>query len=135
MVNSNAKKAAQLGMPFGTANGRLKKNILFSLVVRLGENTCFHCKEIIETVEEFSIEHKEPWQDNDPALFWDIGNIAFSHFACNVGQARKLPQSAEHGSSMMYARGCRCEACKTYKAGRNAVVRCNTILRRDGREV
>jgi hypothetical protein len=34
-------------------------------------------------VKDFSIEHKQRWLDVDPALFWDLTNIAFSHFICN----------------------------------------------------
>ena len=30
-------------------------------------------------IEDLSIEHKKPWLDEDPRLFWDMGNIAFSH--------------------------------------------------------
>lgn len=85
----NKKKAHQLGMPFGTANGRLRKTILFHLLCKLGDNQCHRCGEIIETEETLSIEHKEPWLDIDPALFWDIENIAFSHLTCNISAARK----------------------------------------------
>lgn len=78
------KKNDQLGMPFGTANARLKKNILFSLLVRLNDNVCFQCGKVIDTVEELSIEHKKPWLDSSPELFWDLNNIAFSHLSCNI---------------------------------------------------
>lgn len=81
-TKANAKKAAALGMPFGTACARLKKNILFQSILRLNENICFHCGERIESVDELSIEHKIPWLGN-PELFWDTENIAFSHLSCN----------------------------------------------------
>lgn len=80
---SNEKKAATLGMPAGTANGRLRKNILFHLLKRLGENKCFKCGDAIDKVEDLSIEHKEPWEGRSAELFWNIENIAFSHLKCN----------------------------------------------------
>jgi len=85
------KRAEQLGMPYGTASGRLKKKVLFNLVQKLGENICFQCKKEIKTAEELSIEHKKPWYNNDVNLFWDMDNIAFSHLKCNSG-ARVVPK-------------------------------------------
>lgn len=74
----------QLGMPHGTAANKLRKNILFSFLVRLQENTCFKCGKLILSVGELSIEHKQPWEGRDSNLFWDLNNIAFSHLKCNV---------------------------------------------------
>lgn len=86
------KKSEQLGMSHGSANHRLRKSILFEFVNRLGYADCFQCGEIIETIEEFSIDHKVPWLDSkDPKkLFFDLENIAFSHIKCNCGAARRL---------------------------------------------
>jgi hypothetical protein len=86
----NEKKAAQLGMPFGTAQNRLRKLVLFNLLQRHGENTCFRCGDVIESVEVLSLEHKRPWLDAETSLFWDVENIGFSHLRCNVADARKL---------------------------------------------
>ena len=80
---SSARKSAFLGMPHGTACGRLRKLILFNLLLRHGENVCFKCSELIETAGELSIEHKEPWEGVNVELFWDMENIAFSHLRCN----------------------------------------------------
>jgi hypothetical protein len=83
----NARKqrvVAQLGMPPGTAAGRLRKIILFHLLCRLEENICFKCAKEIVTVDELSIEHKEPWEGRSAELFWDLNNIAFSHLRCNT---------------------------------------------------
>jgi hypothetical protein len=80
---SNTQKAATLGMPHGTANGRLRKNILFHLLKKLKENICFKCNKEILVVEELSIEHKLPWEGRSAELFWDLDNIAFSHLQCN----------------------------------------------------
>jgi hypothetical protein len=81
-------KKIQLGMPFGTANNRLKKIIMFDLVCKLDQNSCFQCKKPM-TLENFSIEHKAAWQHNNSELFWDLNNIAFSHLVCNVMAAKK----------------------------------------------
>ncbi len=83
MPGNNSKKAEMLGMPFGTACGRLRKRIMLRLLQRLNDDLCFKCGRQIESAEELSIEHKRPWYGVDAALFWDLENIAFSHLACN----------------------------------------------------
>lgn len=80
---AHKKKSEQLGMPFGTASAKLSKMIMLSLVQRLELDRCFRCDEPIVLAEELSKDHKVNWQDVDPALFWDLDNIAFSHSACN----------------------------------------------------
>jgi 5-methylcytosine-specific restriction endonuclease McrA len=82
-MNRSQKLAQELGMPFGTACNRFRKNILFHLLKKINENICFKCGNIIENVSDLSIEHKQPWESRDVALFWDIENIAFSHMKCN----------------------------------------------------
>ena len=81
--NSASRRATQLGMPFGTASHRLRKLILFHLLKKCGDDICYRCRERIAAVEDLSIEHKEPWEGRDLALFWNIDNIAFSHIKCN----------------------------------------------------
>lgn len=78
----NANKSAILGMNFSTASSRLKKNILHSILVRIGESNCFKCGTEIATPEELSVEHKVAWRT--PEQFWDLENIAFSHLRCNL---------------------------------------------------
>jgi len=82
------KMTSQLGMNPGTAQNRLKKDLLFYFAKKEG-HTCFRCGGDLER-KGFSIEHKTPWLDApDPVdLFFDIGNIAFSHLSCNSGAAR-----------------------------------------------
>jgi len=82
--NTNEAKALVLGMPAGTAQHQLRKSILFKYVRLAGDHFCYKCGAEIETIDEFSIEHKEPWfSSNAPDLFWDLDNIAFSHVRCN----------------------------------------------------
>nr|DAH69639.1 MAG TPA: antitoxin [Bacteriophage sp.]DAR01898.1 MAG TPA: antitoxin [Crassvirales sp.] len=90
MNNSNKKKSNQLGMPIGTAQAILKKNILYNLLVRFNLNKCYQCGNTIDKVEELSIEHKTPWLDSDTPkeLFFNLENIAFSHLSCNCRARR-----------------------------------------------
>ena len=88
------KKAKQLGMPFGTACNRLRKELLFKLAKLCGLDTCGRCGERIEKADDLSIDHKIDWLDTDPDLFWDLDNIQFSHKTCNR-KARKYGRMAE----------------------------------------
>ena len=87
MKASNIKKNEQLKIPFGTAMGRLRKNIMFDLVQKCGRDICIRCGQKIESVDVFSIDHLEPWLDypeNDNERFWNLDNIGFSHERCNT---------------------------------------------------
>jgi hypothetical protein len=83
------KKHLQLGMNAGTASYRLTKDLLFDFVIRAG-HVCRHCGGQIAR-EDFSIEHKTPWLDSDDphGMFFDLENIAYSHYRCNVSAARR----------------------------------------------
>jgi hypothetical protein len=106
MKASAKKKTHQLGMPFGTAMGRLRKLVLFQIVCEAGRNICFKCSKHIEIASELSIEHKVPWLDNDIELFWDLGNIAFSHLKCN--KAERFPTTKYPAvGDMTWCSGCR----------------------------
>lgn len=83
-MSSSQRKSEFLGMAFGTAAGRLRKNILFNLVQKCGEDVCFRCGQKIESVDDLSIEHKKPWEGRSVELYWDMDNIAFSHIKCNL---------------------------------------------------
>ena len=87
----NKKKTELLGINFSTASQRLRKNLLFALVVDADKNICFHCHKVIDSVDEFSIEHKEPWMSskNPVQAFFSIENIAYSHLYCNIAAAEK----------------------------------------------
>jgi hypothetical protein len=83
MNNSNRRKKEFLGMPIGTASNRLRKMVLLRLLKRLDEDICFRCGKRIISSEDLSVEHKEDWLGNDPSLFWNLDNVAFSHRLCN----------------------------------------------------
>lgn len=72
-----------LGMSFSKARHRLERQILLKLLTDAGNNVCYQCSGTIETVQDLSIEHKQPWRKKHVELFWDLDNIAFSHFSCN----------------------------------------------------
>lgn len=91
-MSNNDKKNQTLGMPHGTACGRLRKNILFHLLQKHGEDVCIRCNKKIETVSELSIEHIKPWEGISSELFWDVDNIAFSHIKCNVPHRHNMNQ-------------------------------------------
>lgn len=111
---SNKKKSEQLGMPFGTAAARLRKLVLFHVLVRHEENLCFQCGDRIQSADELSIEHKKPWLDNSVELFWDLSNIAFSHNVCNTKAKRPRKRKLVHGTRWAYQQGCRCFECAEY---------------------
>lgn len=112
------KKKEQLGMNPSTAQGRLVKDILWSLIVKTGQTVCCKCGKEMHR-ETFSIEHLVPWLDSeDPVgLFFDLDNISFSHLKCNITDIRRKQTTC--GTSRMYKSGCRCEKCVAYKVVEN----------------
>ncbi len=112
MSKSNEKKSKQLGMPHGTASGKLRKQIMFSLIQVCGMDDCHQCGYKIESVETLSIDHKVPWLDSgDPVgLFFNLDNIAFSHINCNIRAGRRTIKPCP--SLAAYRRGCRCPECR-----------------------
>jgi len=88
---SNARKAEALGMSYGKARNMLNKSIMFNLIQKCGQDTCFQCGKKIENVDNLSVEHKTPWlkSGNSVDLFFDLDNIAFSHTSCNYAMAEK----------------------------------------------
>jgi hypothetical protein len=86
------KRTQQLGINYGTAVARLDRQLLFIFAKRLKMVDCFRCGKAIENLNDFTIEHKEPWLDVSVELFWDIENIAFSHHRCN-SKATRITES------------------------------------------
>lgn len=68
----------------------LAQNLLFDFVVKAG-HTCFRCGKKLRR-KDFTIEHKSPWLGAPDylELYYDLGNIAYSHASCNFGAARKV---------------------------------------------
>lgn len=111
----NNKKNQTLGMPHGTACGRLRKNILFHLLHKYSEDVCVRCGKKIETVDDLSIEHIKPWEGISAELFWDLSNIAFSHIRCNtphthpgnIGGEGGISQRKIAPENMAWCTGCK----------------------------
>lgn len=82
-MSSNVNKSKFLGIPYGTASAKLRKNIMFMLCQKASMDICFKCNLKIEFVNDLSIEHKLPWENISTELFWNLDNIAFSHLKCN----------------------------------------------------
>ena len=125
------RKDEQLGMPFGTASGKLRKKVLFHLLQKFELNVCVRCSETINNEDDLSMEHIEPWLDSDDPvkLFFDLNNIAFSHLSCNSGAKRSWNKGnkAPHGRYSRYvAHSCRCEECRAANARRREQQRCGT---------
>lgn len=93
MIENN-RKAELLGMPFGTATSKLRKALMFKMARELKIDDCYRCGLIIETIDDFSIEHKNSWMfsENPVKAFFDLENIAFSHMSCNAKAGRKPPK-------------------------------------------
>ncbi len=108
MGDSSKRKSEFLKMPHGTAIQKLRKLLLFKLVQQTGQDACFRCQKTIESVDQLSIEHKEPWEGRSVELFWDLNNIAFSHVSCNrphVHGGYKLRKVAPD-DSLLWCTGC-----------------------------
>lgn len=88
ITNSNHIKSSFLEIPYGTACSKLRKLLLFRMSQGLGLDSCFRCGRKILSESDFSIDHKKEWLHEDPELFWDLDNIAFSHLSCNIGASR-----------------------------------------------
>lgn len=123
---TNDRRAVQLGMPWGTAQNQLRKQVLFKMVVKAGEAACYRCKKDIQTAEELSIEHIEPWLDVSAELFWDLENITFSHRNCNRPHRNKLKQE-------FCIRGHKLEYCRPSN-GRHRCSVCDVSRRRIARQ-
>lgn len=90
------KKAKQLGMNPSTASGRLVKDLLWNFVGECGLDSCYRCGMPMRR-DTFSIEHIDPWLDSeDPVgLYFDIGNISYSHKSCNSKEVRRGKYTSE----------------------------------------
>jgi len=88
---SRQKDNDELGMNVGTASNALRKQMMFLMAKQLNRDICFQCGRKIESVKEFTIDHKIPWRrsDDPKQLFFDLDNIAFSHGTCNTAAARR----------------------------------------------
>lgn len=77
------RRSALLGMPFNTAERKLRKMVIYELAQQLQKNVCARCGTKIESSDDLALIHLRDWQDN-PSGFWDLTNVAFSHVRCEA---------------------------------------------------
>jgi hypothetical protein len=94
-------------MPLGTASARLRKQIMFRLVQKLGGDARYRWGRGLETAGELSIEHKEPWLNIDPSPFWDPNNVAFSHLPRNTDTRRRGVERLKGEDGTEWCSGCK----------------------------
>lgn len=106
----------------GTAQSQLKNILFFDLIQMVNKDICFHCQKKIETEDDLSIEHKEPWLDseNPKELFWDKKNVTFSHRSCNFSKARRTNQKYQTAEERLIAN--RIINNRSYAKNKNRVV-------------
>ena len=92
---SHETKCKQLGVHASTARYQLIRVILLHYIRECGEDKCYRCGVPIEDPNDLSIDHKIPWLHNGKELFYDIGNIAWSHKKCNKADRTGRKQSKE----------------------------------------
>jgi len=105
-----------VGLGIGTASNRLRKAVMLKLLQKLDEDWCFRCGARIETPDDLSLDHIEPWLHDDPEKFWNVENVAFSHYKCNTTNRRNRKRNPKCGTLWAYQLGCRCSSCKAVKA-------------------
>ena len=79
--DAKRQRAALLGMPYGTAEKRLRKAMIYELARQCGKNKCRWCESEISSPDDLAVVHLQDWSD-DADLFWDLNNVAFSHVSC-----------------------------------------------------
>ena len=96
-IKQNAKKKSLLGVAATSASVRLHRMLLYQFARDAGKLDCFRCGGYIESLTEFSIDHKEAWMlsPNPEKTYFDLNNIAFSHLSCNAKAGAGLGSSAK----------------------------------------
>lgn len=104
--SSNQVKSEVLGEAWGTANSKLRKSLLFYMAGLLELLDCYRCGNLIESIDVFSIEHKQSWMNSsDPVkYFYNIDNISFSHIRCNVAAGNEGKRLYKNDSERFKAR-------------------------------
>jgi hypothetical protein len=115
MVRKREQKIKeQLGVSIGTARCRLVRLIIFDFIIKTANNKCFKCLSPM-TLEDFTIEHKKPWFNQNKAsdLYFDLENISFSHAKCNRPDNPNWNNSSKRIDSPEGFSWC--NVCKTHK--------------------
>lgn len=112
--DTTKRKSDQLGMSFSAASHRLRRRAMWALLEELGRTDCYRCGGAMDA-DSYSVDHIEDWLYVDAALFWDMGNLAYSHKACNSG-ARRVGFSQRRGRPTVGADGTSwCFRCQSHR--------------------
>ena len=88
-------------MSYSKATLILKRKILFGLLQKLNLDNCIRCDAPM-TADDWSLDHKEPWVDVSPDLFWAEENIGFSHKVCNqLARRRPMTDGQDYAVALM----------------------------------
>ncbi len=139
MSTARKKYEQQLGMDLGTAQHRLRKKVLFSLMEASYGTKCFRCRQEL-TVDDFTLDHRVAWRNSSEATdkFWDLGNIEWSHSVCNTQASRShngLLEFCKNGHKLSgrnvrkSSRGRECRACNLERWHKSNRARDRKILR------
>lgn len=91
-------------MDFKPDTHRLRRTIVWSLLVELNRTSCFRCEKEM-SIDTYSIDHVVPWRPNSKELFESLKNIAWSHRSCNSSASRPNRElSPEHREAIRRAR-------------------------------
>jgi len=101
-------------MNCSTTASKLRKMLLFKYVKLAGHDICYRCGEKIESIDDFSVEHKKPWFYEDPNLFWDLNNVAFSHMRCNRPHKQRGGNKGSTDQRKTYKNKLWCNRCKKF---------------------
>src|ERR1700722_171146 len=97
----NKRGGQQLGMSYSKATLILKRKILFGLLQKLNLDNCIRCDAPM-TADDWSLDHKEPWVDVSPDLFWAEEDIGFSHKVCNqLARRRPMTDGQDYAVALM----------------------------------
>lgn len=90
---SNAAKRdfSVLETSWTSARNKLIRLIIYDFLIKTNQDNCFVCKKSM-TVDDWSIEHIDPWLAYGIESFYDLDNISFSHLKCN------RPHNIKNGS-------------------------------------
>lgn len=123
---SHKRDGTLLEESYPAARNRLTRALLFQLVDR----TCYRCGKEIQSIDDWSIDHKQSWRTSDRPreLFYDLVNIAYSHLDCNRqdGAQRSGEQSAakthcpnghpyDEENTYLYRKNRQCRTCNALR--------------------
>jgi hypothetical protein len=86
----NKNRQQKLGAQRKNLTCTLTRKLLFKVLQQTNLNICWVCKEKIETLQDFSLDHRVEWgsSENPRETFTNPDNIEFAHRDCNYVRSR-----------------------------------------------